>query len=131
MKIYLVAGAVLLFVFLLGAWIFIVDFGNLAGDLGKGAENLAINEKTKFVGIWETNYIEGDSRFVGYNGIYKFNSDNTGTISGLSCTWDIDDNQLIVHYFGGVRTITYEYDFLDDNTLILSNSDGILDFIKH
>ena len=60
MKIYLVAGAVLLFVFLLGAWIFIVDFGNFAEDLGEGAENLAVNQKSKFIGIWETTYVDGD-----------------------------------------------------------------------
>ena len=97
-KILILAGAVLLFVLLLTAWLFITDFSYFAETLGEGAKEIALDEKSKFIGTWETTYIEGDDRFVGYSGIYKLFSDKTGSIGGLSCTWDIVNDKLVIHY---------------------------------
>jgi adenine specific DNA methylase Mod len=130
-KIYIIVGAILLFVFLLFAWIFIIDFSNFAQTLGGGVEDIEVIEKSKFIGTWETPYIENDDRFVGNNGIYTFSSDNTGSIGDLSCTWDITDNRLVIRYYEGILTLTYEYSFKDDdNTLNLTNSNGTLEFSK-
>jgi len=130
-KIFIFAGAILLFVLLLTAWLFIIDFSIFAEDLGEGVKEGALDEKTRFIGTWETPYIEGDDRFVGYNGIYTFSADGTGSIGGLLCTWDISDGKLVIHYYEGFATLTYDYSFSDDeDTLVLTSSDGSLTFTK-
>ena len=130
-KIFIVAGAIFLFVLLLSAWLFIIDFGNFAQTLGGGVGDILLDEKIKFIGTWETTYLEDDDRFVGYNGIYMFSSDGTGLIGGLSCTWDIVDSKLIIRYYEGFATLTYDYSFSDDViTLSLNDYKGTLDFTK-
>jgi len=130
-KILILAGVVLLFVLLLSAWLFIIDFSYFAGSLGEGVEDIALDEKTKFIGTWETTYIEGDERFVGYDGTYKFNTDGTGIIGALICTWDILEEKLVIDYYEGYATLTYDYTFSDDETsLILDNSNGTIEFTK-
>ena len=128
-KIYILAGVVLFFVFVIMVWIFFFDFFDFASTLGDKSSDIALDEKSKFIGTWETTYIEDDERFVGYNGIYIFNTDQTGTIGGLICTWDIIDNKLIIHYYEGIATLTYDYEFSNDgNLLILTNTEGTLNF---
>lgn len=130
-KIYIVAGIVLFIGFLAMVWIFFGDFFDFAQNLGEGAKKASYEEKTKFIGTWETIFIEGDERFVGFNGIYKFNTDGTGTIGGLLCTWDIKDNKLVIHYYEGIATLTYDYTLSDDdNSLILTKSKGSLEFVR-
>jgi hypothetical protein len=97
-KIFILAGVVLLFVLLLTAWLFIIDFNIFAETLGEGAKEAALDEKSRFIGTWETQYIEVDDRFVGYSGVYIFSADGTGLIGGLVCTWDISDDKLVTHY---------------------------------
>ena len=96
-KIFILAGAVLLFVLLLTTWLFVIDFSDFAKSLGDKTKDTGTDEKSKFIGTWETAYFESDERFFGYNGIYKFSSDGTGIIGGLICTWDIKNYQLIFH----------------------------------
>ena len=130
-KIYIVAGIVLLFVLILTAWLFIIDFGGFAQKLGGGAADIASNEKSEFIGTWETTYIEDDDRFVGYNGVYRFSIDGTGSVGGLTCTWDIENDTLVIDYYGGVSTLTYDYSFENDaDILVLTNSNDTLLFIK-
>jgi hypothetical protein len=131
-KILILAGFVLLFVLLLSAWLFIIDFGQFAESIGKGAGDIALEEKTKFIGTWETTYIEDDERFIGFNGIYQFNTDGTGVFGSLISTWEIVENKLIIKYYEGFASKTYEYLFSDDNTLLtLIDSNGALDFTKN
>lgn len=128
-KIYILAGVVLFFVFVIMVWIFFFDFFDFASTLGDKSSDIALDEKSKFIGTWETTYIEDDGRFVGFNGIYIFNTDQTGTVGGLICTWDIVDNKLIISYYEGVATLTYDYEFSNDsNLLILTNTKGSLNF---
>jgi hypothetical protein len=128
-KIYVLAGVVLFFVFVIMVWVFFFDFFDFASTLGDKSSDIALDEKSKFIGTWETTYIEGDERFVGFNGIYIFNTDQTGTIGGLICTWDIIDNKLIIHYYEGIATLTYDYEFSNDgDLLILTNTEGSLNF---
>ena len=128
-KIYILAGVVLFFVFVIMVWIFFFDFFDFASTLGDKSSDIALDEKSKFIGTWETTYIEGDERFVGYNGIYIFSTDQTGTIGGLVCTWEIIDNKLIIQYYGGIATLTYDYEFSNDgDLLVLTNTEGTLNF---
>ena len=130
-KIIILAAAVLIFVLLLTTWLFVVDFSNFAKYLGDRTKDTGTYEKSKFIGTWETTYFEEDERFVGYNGIYKFSADGTGTIGGLTCTWDISDIKLVIDYYEGVTTIVYDYLFSEDyETLALNNSKGTLEFSK-
>lgn len=49
-KIFILAGVVLLFVLLLTAWLFIIDFNIFAETLGEGAKEAALDEKSRFIG---------------------------------------------------------------------------------
>jgi hypothetical protein len=132
-KIYVLAGIVLFIVFVIMVWVFFGNFFNFANTLGDISSNYTLDEKSKFIGTWETTYIEGDERFVGFNGVYAFNSDQTGFIGGLLCTWNIlyNDSKLVIYYYEGVANLTYNYSFYNDgNTLVLTNSIGSLDFSK-
>ncbi len=131
-KILILAGVVLLFVLLLSAWLFMIDFSYFAESLGEDAKDVSLDEKTKFIGTWETTYIDGDERFVGYNGIYQFNTDGTGVIGALICTWELLEETLVIDYYEGYATLTYDYTFSDDETsLILDNSNGTIEFTKN
>ena len=130
-KIFILAGAILLFVLLSTTWLFMIDFSIFAENLGEGVKEGALDEKTRFIGTWETTYIEDDDRFVGYNGIYRFSSGGTGSIGGLLCSWDISDDNLVIHYYEGIATLTYVYSFSDDgDTLVLTDSNGSLQFSR-
>ena len=130
-KIFILAGAVLLFVLLLTTWLFIIDFSDFAKSLGEKTKDTGTDEKSKFIGTWETTYFEGDESFIGYNGIYKFSSDGTGTIGGLTCTWNINNYTLIINYYEGSSTIVYDYFFSENYELLtLYNSKGSLEFSK-
>jgi hypothetical protein len=130
-KIYVLAGVVLFFVFVLMVWVFFFDFFDFASTLGDKSSDIALDEKSKFIGTWETTYIEDDERFVGFNGIYIFNTGQTGTIGGLLCTWKIIDNKLIIYYYEGVATLTYDYEFSNDgNLLILTDINGSINFYR-
>jgi len=130
-KVYILVGAVLLLVLILMCWLFIFHYYDFATDVGKKSDKASLNEKSRFIGTWETEFIEGDSRFIGTNGIYVFNSGGTGSIGGLPSTWDIDEGQLIIYYNEGLSFVTYGYSFADDdNTLILTKSGVYLEFTR-
>ena len=130
-KIYFVAGVVLFISLLVMVGIFFGDIFDFAQNLEEGAKQASYEEYTQFIGNFETQFIPGDERFIGFNGVYKFNSDGSGTISSLSSTWEVENNQLVIHYYEGISTVTYDYAFFDDdNTLVLSNSKGSLEFTR-
>jgi len=131
-KIYVLAGVVLFISFVLMCWVFFGNFFDFAQNLGEKSSDISLDEKSKFIGIWETTYVEDDERFVGYDGTYKFNPDGTGLIGGIFCTWDIVDEKLVISYFEGTASLVYNYSFSDDeNTLTLTDNKGSLEFIKH
>ena len=76
-------------------------------------------------------FIEGDVRFIGYNGILIFHGDKTGSIGGITSTWELKEGQLIIYYYEGISSVTYDFSFLEDEKrLILTNSNGFLEYIK-
>ena len=129
-KILWISGIIIIGVILLGAWLLIGEFSGFAFNLGEESKDIGTNEKTKFIGIWETTYIEDDNRFIGQNGIYKFSIDGTGTIGGLTCTWDINEGNLTIDHEGEREPIFYNYTFTNNDTLILTNINGSLEFSK-
>ncbi|MHA1969020.1 MAG: hypothetical protein ACW964_14605 [Candidatus Hodarchaeales archaeon] len=130
-KIYILVGAVLLLVLIIMCWFFIFQYFDFAQNLGKKSEGVALIESSRFIGNWETDFIEGDDRFIGYNGILIFHGDKTGSIGGLTSTWDIKEGQLIIYYYEGMASVTYDYSFSEDEKhLTLTNSNGFLEYIK-
>jgi len=131
-KIYILAGAVFLLVLILMCWFFIFNYYEFATNLGKKSKDAALNEESRFIGTWETEYIEEDNRFIGFNGIYVFSSDGTGSIGGLSSTWDVEEGKLIIYYYERISSVSYEYSFSEDESILtLSNSNGFLEFTKN
>ena len=130
-KIYILVGAVLLLVLIIMCWFFIFQYYDFAQILGKKSEEAALQESSRFIGTWETDFIEGDIRFIGYNGILIFHGDKTGSIGGLPSTWDLKEDQLIIYYYEGMSSVTYDYSFSEDEkSLNLINSKGLLEYFK-
>jgi len=130
-KIYIFVGAVLVLVLILMCWFFVFQYYDFAQNLGKTSEEVAMQERSRFIGTWETELIEDDSWFIGYNGILIFHGDKTGSIGGLSSTWDLIGGQLIIYYNEGISSVKYDYSFSEDETrLTLRNSNVILDYLK-
>ena len=130
-KIYILVGAVLLLVLIIMCWFFIFQYYDFAQNLGKKSKEAALQESSRFIGIWETDFIEGDARFIGYNGILIFHGDKIGSIGGLPSTWELKEDKLIIYYYEGVSSVTYDYSFSEDETrLTLINSNGFLEYFK-
>ena len=130
-KIYILAGSVLFFVLMLTTWLFVINFSDFAKNLGQKTKDSSLDEKSKFIGTWKTTYFEDDDRFIGYNGIYKFSLDGTGTVGGLVCSWNLSDNKLIINCLQVDEILKYDYNFYNNyNSLSLNNSKGVLEFSK-
>lgn len=130
-KIYIIVGAVLLLVLIIMCWFFIFQYYDFAQNLGKKSEEAALQESSMFIGTWETDFIEGDTRFIGYNGILNFHGDKTGSIGGLPSTWELEEGSLIIYYYEGISSVKYDYSFSEDEThLTLTNSNGFLEYLK-
>jgi hypothetical protein len=130
-KIYILIGAVLILVLIIMCWFFVFQYYDFAQNLGKKSEEVALEEKSRFIGTWETEFIEGDGQFIGTNGILAFHIDGTGLIGGLSSTWDIKDGPLVIDYYDGVASVMYNYSFSEDETVLtLSNSNTFLVYEK-
>ena len=128
-KIFILTGLVLFFVLVIMVCFFFGNLSEYANFLGDKSSGVATGEKSKFYGVWETNYIEGDDRFIGSNGFYRFKTDGTGIIGGSVCLWELEEDKLVISHNGGYDSLTYDFSFEnDDNTLFLSNSNGTLEF---
>ena len=130
-KIYIFAGIVFVCVLLIITSVFIFDLYDFSKNLGNNAEDIGTVEETKFIGTWETVYFEDDDNFVGYNGIYKFSADGSGTVGGLTCMWLVMDTKLIIDLTEENIGLIYDYSFSDSfNTMTLNNSKITMEFTK-
>ena len=130
-KIFVLAGIVLFFSFIAMCWLFFGNFFDFAKNLGEESEKIEVSEKSRFIGTWETTYIEGDERFIGDSGIYKFKTDGTGEVGGLDCIWNLSKVKLVITYNEGYSILSYNYTFSkDDSILTLNNDIGSLIFNK-
>ena len=85
--------------------------------------NIMLNpEKSKFVGTWQNK--ASDARGIYYNTMI-LSSGDTGSLNGLSVTWDLKDGKLIIKSMSSSSSIplTYNYIFFDnDRALTLTDS---------
>jgi len=129
-KIYILAGVILFIVLVIMCWVFFGNFFDYTKNLSEATKDI-LDEKSKFIGIWETQFFEDDDRFIGSSGIYIFRTDGIGSIGGIESIWDIIDKKLVVHCYEGVVILNYDYLFSnDEKTLTLTNSNGELVFIR-
>jgi hypothetical protein len=107
-KIFLFVGIVLCAVLLLMGWIFIGEFSGFADTLEEGSEEIALDEKSKFVGDWETSTAQ----------TYMFSISGTGAKSGMQFFWDLVDGRLVINYQEIASSITYDYSFSNDHSML-------------
>jgi hypothetical protein len=72
------------------------------------------SEEQRFVGTWET---EGDTPLK-----FIFLSDGTGSFSGASLNWEVNEEKFIIELMPGEVIFSYDYSFSDNgNTLKLTD----------
>lgn len=129
-KIWVLLGGILLFVLILGLWLFIWEFGGLANLLGDKSSDIQDNSKLDFVGNWNTENLSNDSLLVGVGGTYSFSSAGTGTFGGIKGNWRVIDNILNINC---TDKTNYEYYFRfskDKNSLFLTCNNVEIEFVK-
>lgn len=130
-KIWILAGIIIFISFVIGAWLFLGEFNIFSKELGEGSKHIVLSEKTKIIGTWETDYNSSDNEFVGLNGVYSFSTDNKATIGGISCTWILSENNLIITINENSEQFVYNYMVSNDGaTLTLSKLDKTYVFVK-
>ncbi len=121
-KILIFAGVVLLFVLILSAWFFIGNLDNFAQFLGKESTDIFANEKSRFIGTWETS-----------NGLstYNFKSDGSLIYNYIQGTYEINENNTLFLNYDSHEdspTLLYTYQFsADDRILTLFDVDNLED----
>jgi len=111
-KILLFAGIILLCVLILSTWFFIGNLGNFAKFLGKESENTFVDEKTRFVGTWEST--KDSSR-------YTFKTDGSFTYSYMHGTYEINENNILLLNYDhdeDSNSSNYNYQFSTDDTIL-------------
>jgi hypothetical protein len=79
------------------------------------SNNPPVSDRNKFVGTWTAG-----SPIVSYS--FTFFSDGTGSMSGLSMTWEIKDGKLVMTSAEQSITLAYSYAFSNnDRTLTLTS----------
>jgi len=129
-KIWILAGFILLFVFLLFSWIFIGGFGDFANLLGNKSGDIIIANKTDFIGIWECEDSDIGYYLIGSTNRYVFSTNGKGTFGGVSGTWALSENKLNITTS---QDEYYDYNFkfdTDKTTLILELSEVEFEFLK-
>jgi len=122
-KILIFAGIILLCVLILSTWFFIGNLGNFAQFLDKESTDIFANEKSRFIGSWETT-----KDFS----LYTFKPDGSFTYNYIQGAYEIkQNNTLILNYESDEDSsiLLYKYHFSNDDTaLTLANAD---DFEKN
>ena len=114
-KILLFAGIILLCVLILSTWFFIGNLGDLAKFLGKESENTFVDEKTRFIGTWEST-----KDFS----CYTFKTDGSFTYNYIHGTYEINENNILLLNFDvethdeDYYSSDYNYQFSTDDTIL-------------
>ena len=116
--VWIVAGIVLFVVLLLGAWLFIFQFGGFAFFLGDEAKEIVENENSvedRFIGTWK----DADTPPMSI----VFYEDMTCKYSGVNANWKLTNNNLVI--YTDENTLLFDYDFDKNNEkLYLTNIKG-------
>ena len=123
-KVWVVAGVVLCFVLLLGAWLFLGDFGNFAKLLGEEAKDATLGEQNNLIGTWLLDSSDDSIAFLsngGYSSTMVRYGAGTYVFEGdvLVLTVQVGESNGDSAFAEG--EVTYDYDFLDDTTLVLTH----------
>ena len=123
-KVWIVAGIVLCFALLLGAWVFLGDFSNFAKRLGSEGKDIALGDQNSIIGTWILEESSETITFLsngGYSSTIEYYGAGTYAFKGevLELTVQVGGSNGDSAYAEG--KITFNYDFFDDNTLILTN----------
>ena len=111
-KILIFAGIILLCVLILSAWFFIGNLGNFTQFLGRESTEIFANEKSRFIGTWETN----DTLFT-----YTFKSDGSFIYNHVQGTYEINENNRVLLIYGPDEessSLNYSYQFSTDDTIL-------------
>ena len=111
-KILIFAGIMLLCVLILSAWFFIGNLGNFAQFLGRESTEIFTNEKSRFVGTWETN----DTLFT-----YTFKPDGSFIYNHVQGTYEINENNRVLLIYGHdeeYNSLNYSYQFSTDDMIL-------------
>jgi hypothetical protein len=108
-KVWVVAGVILFLVLLLGAWLFIVDFGGFSQLLGQKTKEAFRDEILRFVGTWHA------SEF----GTITFFATQTYRKGIDEGTWKLQNHTLALYKLDSSQPfVTYQYSFsMNDTTL--------------
>ena len=121
-KILVFAGVILLLVLILSTWFFIGNLGNFAKYLGKESTDIFANEKSKFIGSWETTKDLS---------LYMFKPDGSFTHTSIQGTYEIKQNNTVLLNYGSYEdfpSLVYMYEFSNDDTVLtLTNADELED----
>ena len=123
-KAYVVAGIVLCFILLLITWLFLGDFGNFAKRLGEGAKDAALGEQNKIIGTWFVNTSDDSITFLsngGYTSTMMHYGAGTYIFEGDALVLTIQVGEPNGDSAFAEGEVTYNYDFLDDSTLVLTH----------
>ena len=119
-KILIFAGIIFLCVLILSAWFFIGNLGNFAQFLGKESTDIFANEKSRFIGSWETT--EDSS-------LYTFKPDGSFTYNYIQGTYEINKNNTVLLNYDSYEdssSLLYTYQFsADDRILTLFDVDNL------
>ena len=120
-KILIITGVISVLVLILFGMLFVGGFGSFAQLLGEKSQEISVDEKTRFIGMWES----------GDEGKITFLTDGTYSTDDDEGSFMIKSEKLILtrYYFGTKEE--YNYSFSDDGEkLTLTNSDSYVVFIK-
>jgi len=121
-KILIFAGVIFICVLILSAWFFIGNLGNFAQSLGKESTDIFANEKSRFIGPWETTK---DSS------LYTFKPDGSFTYASIQGTYEINKNNTVLLNYDSYEdspSLLYMYHFSNDDAILtLTNADNLED----
>jgi hypothetical protein len=133
-KVWIVAGVILCIVLLLGAWVFLGDFSNFAKRLGSEGKDIALGDQNTIVGTWVLNGTDCSITFLsngGYTSTLRHYGAGTYFFEDGTLVFNIEISEINGDSEFTVSEMIFDYDFFDDNTLILiDNEDGTSEVFK-
>ena len=123
-KIWIYAGAVLFFVFLLFSIVFLGGFKDFADLLSNKSENIQNYSETDFLGSWVTNEKNNTEFIAGISNRYTFSINNEGTFGGLSGKWNISKNILTINCSDN-NQYSYSFKFSEDKMILYFTMDSV------
>ena len=107
-KVWVLVGAVSIFVIVLFCWIFIVDFGGFSQLLGEKSQEAVQDESSRFIGTWSMAGAASLNFFA--DGSYR-----QGVTEGA---WSVAVGVLTLSPDDGPSVVRYQYLFSEHETVL-------------